>query len=264
MCRLLGVVAAEPTAFQLALRDAPRSLATLSKAHPDGWGVAVFQTEWSLEKGTLCAGDDHAFLEHARKSTGRVLVSHIRQKTVGDTSVENTHPFRFGPWVFAHNGTIQDRDFLRGATAPEDAAWIRGQTDSELFFAYVVSRMREAGVLDAEPSAKTDALLSDLVAEARARANFGAFNFLLSNGDTTYAHRFGRSLFLLARGTGESMRALEIDSTASPCRAFVARQRAILIASEKLTDEHWEEIPEGTLLRIDRRPTPTYRIIPRG
>ncbi len=263
MCRLLGIVAAEPTAFQLALRDAPRSLASLSKAHPDGWGVAVYESEWALDKGTLCAGDDHAFLEHARKSTGRVLVSHIRQKTVGETSIENTHPFRFGRWVFAHNGTIQDRDFLRQSTHPEEASWIRGQTDSELFFAYVVSRLRSAGLLDSDPCERTDTLLHDLVAEARVRANFGAFNFLLSNGNTTYAHRFGRSLFLLARGAGESQRAPRIDSVANPCRAFVARRRAILIASEKLTDEHWEEIPDGTLLRIDREPTPVYRFVDR-
>jgi predicted glutamine amidotransferase len=30
----------------------------------------------------------------------------------------------------------------------------------------------------------------------------------------------------------------------------------VVVASERLTDEQWGEIPEGTLLRIDRAPAP--------
>ncbi len=260
MCRLLGVVAAEPTAFQLALRDAPRSLAHLSKAHPDGWGVAVFDKEWSLQKGTLCAGEDHAFLEHARTSSGSVLVSHIRAKTVGETAVENTHPFRHGNWIFAHNGTIQDRDYLKRETPSSETSWIRGQTDSELFFAHLISNLRKEGLVDVDSNDETDRVISRVVTTARQRENFGAFSFLLSNGSTTYAHRFGRTLFLLARGKGDSITPT-FDVEAMPARAWVARRRAILIASEKLTDEPWEELSEGTLIRIDRLPTPIWRMI---
>jgi hypothetical protein len=35
----------------------------------------------------------------------------------------------------------------------------------------------------------------------------------------------------------------------------------VLIASEKLTDEPWEEVGEGMLLRVDRRPLPRWRMV---
>jgi len=33
-------------------------------------------------------------------------------------------------------------------------------------------------------------------------------------------------------------------------------RRAVFIASERVTDEPWREVPEGTLLRVDREPEP--------
>ena len=59
MCRMLGIVASEPTDFKVCLRDAPRSLATLSREHPHGWGLAVLADresedpetgKWKLDK----------------------------------------------------------------------------------------------------------------------------------------------------------------------------------------------------------------------
>src|SRR5437879_2476444 len=115
MCRLLGIVSSEPTEFRIVLHDAPRSMAHLSKDHRDGWGLAVFESSvgWSLHKGVLCASEDARFHDLAVGSRGELLVSHIRQKTVGETSLDNTHPFSSGRWIFAHNGTIKDTPFLR-------------------------------------------------------------------------------------------------------------------------------------------------------
>src|SRR4051794_161985 len=114
MCRLLGIVASEPTEFGLALTQAPRCLATLSREHPDGWGNAIHhaihhdsspssapanhpslarpvcselqqpqQLSWELYKGTAPACEDRRFHEIATGSRGEVLIAHIRQKTVG-------------------------------------------------------------------------------------------------------------------------------------------------------------------------------------
>jgi len=139
MCRLLGIVASEPTEFRIVLKEAPRSMATLSREHRDGWGLAIFddvpQTGWTLHKGVLCAHEDEQFHRLAVGSRGEVLVAHIRQRTVGHSSLENTHPFHRGRWVFAHNGTIKDLAFLRARSSASRLAEIRGETDSELFFA---------------------------------------------------------------------------------------------------------------------------------
>src|SRR5580704_9827696 len=154
MCRLLGIAASEATDFKIVLREAPRSLAALSREHRDGWGIAVFDDAngWRIDRGLQCAGEDERFHRLAVVSRGELLVSHVRQKTVGATSLPNTHPFENGRWVFAHNGTIKEIDWLRSQTAPERLSEIGGETDSELLFAWLLTRLDEAGVRDAAPS----------------------------------------------------------------------------------------------------------------
>lgn len=273
MCRLLGIVASELTEFGLGLTEAPRCLAKLSREHRDGWGIAIHRSDqvhaesnvgerWLLHKGTAPAVDDRRFHELAARSRGHLLVAHIRQKTVGPTRLENTHPFVSDGWVFAHNGTIQHQDGLRAGCSGRRLREITGDTDSELFFAYVLTRMDERGLVHLEHGAhgaKRDELtqlLHELTAELRAQ-RIGAFNFLLSDGQTTFAHRCGRSLFVLERTPGDPVREVRaVDDGATITTKWTTRRKAILIASERTTDEPWREVDDGTLLRIDRAPAP--------
>ena len=39
------------------------------------------------------------------------------------------------------------------------------------------------------------------------------------------------------------------------------RRHAVFVASERLTDEPWEEIGDGSLLRLDRVPSPRWRLL---
>ena len=172
MCRLLGIAASEPTDFRIVLREAPRSLATLSREHRDGWGIAVFDEEaggWRLDKGIACAGEDERFHRLAVGSRGEVLVSHVRRKTVGETSLTNTHPFERGRWVFAHNGTVEDVTWLRGRASRERLAELRGETDSELLFAWLLTRLDEAGVTHTAATWDTDRAIGKAVRVARER-----------------------------------------------------------------------------------------------
>jgi glutamine amidotransferase len=246
MCRLLGVVASAPVDFRPLLVERRRSLAVLGEEHPDGWGVAAFgEGRWRVHKGTAPASRDAGFRRRAAELRGEVLVSHVRKRTVGETRLANTHPFRRGGWIFAHNGTIQDRAHLRAHVSPKRAAEIRGDTDSELFFAFLLTRLDEAGVdVRAQRPAceRTNAVLSATMRDCRARPDFGSASFLLSNGATLYAHRFGRTLHVLERGTA-----------AEPS---CARRPAVFVASEPTTDEAWREVADGSLLRVDAAPRP--------
>ena len=267
MCRLLGIVSSESTEFGLGLTGAPRCLATLSREHPDGWGIAIHDAAqasprgepWAVHKGTVPAGADRRFHELAAQSRGHVLVAHVRQKTVGPTRLENTHPFVRDGWVFAHNGTIKATEVVRAGCSTERLAEIAGDTDSELFFAHVLTRLDQRKLLrlDDEPSrARATDALHELTAQLR-RAQVGAINFVLSDGKTTFAHRFGRSLFVLDRGPTDPVRQKrEVGPGATIMTPWTARRQAVLIASERITDEPWHEVPDGTLLRIERTPTP--------
>jgi glutamine amidotransferase len=231
MCRLLGIVATRPVDFRVLLAERPRSLAALGEEHRDGWGLAAFDRgTWQVTKGVRPASHDERFHRRARSLRGELLVSHVRKRTVGVTRLANSHPFVRGRWVFAHNGTIEDRDWLRRGVSPARAQEIRGDTDSELFFAHVLTRLDE--------SPDPDAVLTDVAEACRARARFGSFNFLLSDGTHVWVHRFGRGLFTLERG----------DAGGG------ARTPAVFVASEPMTDEPWRELDDGSLHRIERAP----------
>ncbi len=267
MCRLVGVVASDVTEFGLVLKEAPRSLARLSREHPDGWGIAAHggpgsipppsersphDGVWRIHKGTNPAGACNRFLEIASRSAGTVLIAHVRQKTVGPTSIENTHPFVQSGWAFAHNGTLVDHASLRATISPERLAQIRGDTDSEVLFAFLLTRLDQAGLsrVGACPTAREDALRVIAIATEELRTRkAGAFNFLLSDGASCFVHRFGRTLFLLER--------TPTDPRLAPTNApWTPRRHAVLVASERLTEEPWREVPDGTLFRIDRGATP--------
>jgi predicted glutamine amidotransferase len=265
MCRLLGIAVSEPTDFKIVLREAPRSLATLSREHRDGWGLAVFDEQtggWRLDKGIACASEDERFHRLALGSRGEVLVSHVRRKTVGETSLVNTHPFERGRWVFAHNGTIEDVAWLRAQASRERLAEIRGETDSELLFAWLLTRLDEAGAAHGAASPDTDRAIGAAVRTGRDRPGFGAFNFLLSDGVTLYAHRFGRTMHLLERGPHDAIRTRRTSRDGTVVETpWSQRRTGIFVASEKMTDEPWQLIDEGMLLRIDRTPMPHWRLV---
>jgi glutamine amidotransferase len=265
MCRLLGITANEPTEFRIVLREAPRSLAALSREHRDGWGIAVYDAEaasWRIEKGIECAGEDERFHRLAVGSCGEILISHIRQKTIGGSTLSNTHPFTRDRWVFAHNGTIKDLDWLRTQVSSERRAEIAGETDSELLFAWLLSCLDAAGVTREPATERTDTALEGAVRAGRARHGFGAFNFILSNGATTYAHRFGRSMFLLERGRRDEVRQQRTSHDGTILETpWSGHRTAVFVASEHITDEPWQHVEEGALLRIERAPRPHWRLI---
>lgn len=245
MCRLVGIVSQVQTVFAHCLAEAPRSLATLSHEHPDGWGIATLDVgeadaeppAWRIEKGTEKAHACGRYRAAAAGSRGHVLIAHVRQKTVGPTRLENTHPFARDGWVFAHNGTIRELEPLRAGCSRERASEVVGDTDSELLFAFFLTRLDARGLTRPSSQAERDAVAAEIEAaagELRARG-VGAFNFLLSDGQSCLAHRFGRTLHVLERAD------------------------AVLIASERLTDEPWVEVAEGTFLRVERAPAPTLR-----
>lgn len=247
MCRLIGACSAEVTDYAFCLRGAPRSLAALSPDHPHGWGLAVHDghASWSLSRNPACARDDEGFSRAAERARGRILIAHIRKRTVGPTSVWNTHPFRRDGWVFAHNGTIDDLDYLAANSSSARLAEIEGETDSERYFAFLLTAADET---DGAPDAVGRAIARALDG-AMKRPSFGAANFLLSDGHALFAFRFGRSLHVLDRG--------RVSPSLASSNTH-RRRSAILVASERLSDEPWDEIPDGALLRIDGGPSPRW------
>jgi glutamine amidotransferase len=237
MCRLLGIVSRDARGYARCLRDSPSSLGVLGRAHGDGWGIAIHEekTGWIVTKQPTSAAEDPRFAAAAAEATGTFLVAHVRKRTVGGVSHENTHPFRRGPWVFAHNGTLERVDTLRAMLDEPALADIRGQTDSEVLFAFLLAR------LGSHPTAASsqfvaDMLLARAIEDLSGIPSLGAATFVLSDGAALYAYCHGRPLFLLHRRESTGV-------------------EAILVASERVTpEEPWTAIAEGTLVVAWRHP----------
>ena len=219
MCRMFGLAAARPVALRDLLCEAPRSLRALSHEHRDGWGVAIRTAEsWRIERDTKTAAACARYLELA-SIEATLAIAHVRNKTVGDISLTNTHPFRRGRFVFAHNGTVRALAAVVARSSSEQLAAIEGDTDSERLFAFVLTHIDEAGDISRGIAAAVRTL--------HAIPDVGSVNFLLSCGARLYAHRLGRSLFTLRR-----------DDVS-------------VVASEPLTDEPWLELAERQLVILD-------------
>jgi glutamine amidotransferase len=223
---MFGMIAAQPVSARELLRDAPRGMRALSHEHADGWGIAVHANRgWLVHRSTNCAARCQRYDELAMCVEARLVVAHVRKKTVGATAIENTHPFQRGELVFAHNGTVRDVGAIVARCSPERLAEIEGETDSERLFAFVLTFIDAARDVGRGVAAAVRALDS--------LGDVGTASFLVSCGTRLYAHRLGRSLFTLARD-GVSM-----------------------IASERLTDEPWVEVPERALVVLDMPSTPS-------
>lgn len=113
MCRLYGFVASEETGRECSLVNAQNALLVQSDRdlrgvrNPDGWGIAAWDGAVpGTVKSTFPAFADRGFAEVAASVLSRYVIAHIRAATVGPVAFENTRPFQYGPWAFAHNGSI--------------------------------------------------------------------------------------------------------------------------------------------------------------
>jgi glutamine phosphoribosylpyrophosphate amidotransferase len=118
----------------------------------------------------------------AMATAGVILVAHVRARTVGTVSAANTHPFQRDDWVFAHNGTVNDLH-LRSRTSLVRQREVEGETDSELLFAYLLTKLDECGLTRSSASFAIDETLARAVSELTRRL--------------LYAHRCGRPLYFL-------------------------------------------------------------------
>ena len=156
---------------------------------------------------------------------------------------------------------MKDVDWLRASASAERVAEIAGETDSELLFAWMLTRLDDAGVSASPAGPETDRALGRSPGRG-VNVQASVFNFLLSDGATTYAHRFGRSMFLLERQPEDTVVSSRTSRDGTVLETpWSPRRSAVFVASERITDEPWQSIEDGTLLRIERIPSPTWRLV---
>lgn len=157
MCRLLGYVAGEPASVVDLLGSGPfEDFTGLSEVHSDGWGMAwrtPDDVEVVVSPGT--ALKDPAYRHLAGRPLARAGLVHLRWATEGlAVGPENTHPFTDRGFTLAHNGSITPLGRLEGLLSDRARRAVRGTTDSERYFQFILDRVEALGderdgVLDA-------------------------------------------------------------------------------------------------------------------
>jgi glutamine amidotransferase len=119
----------------LHARNAPTTM-----TNGDGIGVGWYGRggDARLYRSTNPAWNDRNLKELAADVESKMFLAHVRSSTGGAVQQTNCHPFRFGKWLFMHNGEIhgwlQVKRDLAMAVEPTLYTGIEGTTDSELMF----------------------------------------------------------------------------------------------------------------------------------
>jgi predicted glutamine amidotransferase len=246
MCQLLGMNCNVPTDICFSFTGFHRRGGATDK-HADGWGIAFYEGP-----GCRLFIDTRPAVESPVAALVKTypihslnVIAHIRKATVGKVCLENTHPFvremwgRY--WCFAHNGTLKSfQPRLTGQYLPV------GRTDSELAFCHMLESLRRAfpdGEPD-EPSLK--AALTEHTADV---VRFGDFNYLLSNGDTLFAHCATSLCYTLRRAPFSKAHLVDEDYEVDFSQVTTPSDRVAVIATKPLTDnETWTAMKPGELV----------------
>ncbi len=238
MCRLFGQHAHPEFDLCEPLCTAERSLRFLSHKHPHGWGIGWWEGATPrVRKGLLPAHSDENFVAAARGARSAVVIAHVRDASIGPVTAANTHPFSYGRWLFAHNGTVarykrsaRVRDAILAEVDADLRPLLAGDTDSERLFLIFVGRLRARVPLDGAGAGDVRRALAETTEVVARLADDGAekpssLNLLASDGRVLVACRRGRSLH----------HAIDAGS-----------RHAFVVASEPLGRiARWEEVPEG-------------------
>jgi predicted glutamine amidotransferase len=106
----------------------------------DGFGVGWYGEDETprLYRSTHPAWNDRNLRELAAGISSPLFFAHIRASTGSAIQETNTHPFRYGRWLWMHNGLIREFPRVKRELmlAIDDALFdsIEGTTDSEAMF----------------------------------------------------------------------------------------------------------------------------------
>ena len=266
MCRLFGFRSVIQSQMHRSLIAADNALGRQSDRHPDGWGVAYYvDGAPHVTRSPVHALGDALFHRVSGVVSSETVLAHVRKATHGAHTVLNCHPFQYGRWVFAHNGDVptfdRDRAELLAEVSPRLRRFVLGETDSEVIFFMVMSRLEAFGPL-AQP--KTVAEVMDAVAGALAdveritkpegeKPNW--LTCILTDGTTMVAHHGGKELFY----STYKRRCADRESCASLAPYCEAETKTgqvnhLVLSSEVLHGENvWVELTKGDMVGVDRR-----------
>jgi glutamine amidotransferase len=241
----LSSLVLEPGHSLLVQSYAPKEMMS-GVVNADGFGIGWY-APWSGEEPAVYRSaapmwSDRSFASLAPKIRSHNVLAAVRSATPGLPAEESgTPPFSSGPYLFAHNGAIEDfrrtaMRPLRDALSDESYAGLLGTADSETIFALLLDRLKEEPGDLAGATTEAIRLVTVVCGKLGVRATL---NLAATDGERMAFTRHS------TEGPGNSLYYVE-DGRAFP--------QAVVVASERLNgDAEWQEVPDRHMLLVDRK-----------
>jgi predicted glutamine amidotransferase len=236
----------------------------------DGYGLGLYEdgddVPPTVVRSTTPAWSDLNLRELASHFRSPLFFAHIRASTGSAVQQTNCHPFRYGRWLWMHNGAIGDFSRLKRdlvfAVDPTLYPAIQGSTDSEVMFFLALT----FGLRD-DPPAAVERMVGLVEQTGRLHdvENPVQMTIATSDGDRLWSFRYSsenRSRSLFYSTEVRSLRQLHPEIFAEKRLSDDAR----LVVSEPLRDlpDAWHEVPESTYIVIEHGTHETHPFRPRG
>ncbi len=285
MCRFVGYIGTPLLLADLISRPenslVRQSYDAKERSNPlngDGFGVGWYTPEMTPEPGVYRsitpAWNDQNLLDLVGHTSSPCFFAHVRAASPdSDVSRANCHPFRFGRFLWMHNGTIEGFSSIKRVlteSLPEDLYLsIGGTTDSEHAFAVFLDMLgsREANITAAalgETMVKTIWKFEKWGRDA-AISRPSIYNFAVTDGQNVATVRYVS------------------DPSIEPISLYISKQgeyacrdgkpeiidccsgrTSVIIASECLTDKRddWERVAPNHVVTIDSQLEVGVHLIP--
>ncbi len=246
MCRLLAMISSKPASLYFHLVEAECSLLKQAKAgkQSDGWGIGYYLNgkPFIVKSPGAAYEEEDLFKNAAREIKSNIIIAHVRkasnprglprEKLIG---MENTQPFNYSLYLFAHNGTVRALKVFDRLESYKSI--VKGVNDSEIYFALLIKEWEETG----DPIEALKAVEEELWKVAEGPKNpFSSLNAVFSDGERIYAvNRYveGHGRKSLCYGDSEIFRM---------CYMYTGDR--LVVSSERTCDGPWSPLSDGHVL----------------
>ena len=258
MCRWLAYTGVPINMDELLLKpehsmidQSKHALQSTYEINADGFGVGWYgaPAEPGLYHDVRPIWNDTNFHDLSRHVQSHLFLCHIRASSGAPVVRVNCHPFRYGRWLFQHNGDIGQfgkiRHALSSRIAPEFFANMNGATDTETMFHLALTY----GLMD-DPVTGMRRMIEDVESHRTQAGIEDPFRMTVavSDGESLWSFRHASHGVPPSLYHSTSKSALKD----APGCSFTLPDDSVIILSEPLdsVSEHWVEVPPSSTLIV--------------
>ncbi len=217
----------------------------------DGFGIGWYDAtpQPGVFRSIEPAWNDRNLHELANHVASAHFFAHVRAAIGSPVQQTNCHPFRYGRWLWMHNGLIAEFATLKRelafAVAPSLYPAIEGGTDSEVLFQLALT----FGLADGDPPGAVARAIGLVEATGRAHGVEHPFQGTLATTD-------GERMWVFRYSSAHASRSLFYTADVPTLRALYPKAHILqelssdarLVVSEPIGDlpGAWREMPESS------------------